>query len=106
MDLTVVKRNGHREHYARDKMLKGVLRALEKRPYTQAQLKQLVHHIERDLQRLKAPEVTSEELGAVVMQRLRTFDKVAYIRFASVYRQFEDVQTFQEELNALLRRRA
>lgn len=106
MDLTVVKRDGRREMYARDKMLKGVLRALEKRPYTDLKLKKLVHMIERDLQRLKVPEVTSEELGGVVMNRLRTFDKVAYIRFASVYRQFEDVKTFQRELNALIRKRS
>lgn len=105
MDLTVVKRDGRREMYGRDKMLKGVLRALEKRPYTDLKLKKLVHMIERDLQRLKVPEVTSEELGGVVMNRLRTFDKVAYIRFASVYRQFEDVKTFQRELNALIRKR-
>lgn len=105
MDLTVVKRDGRREAYARDKMLKGILRALEKRAYTDLRLKKLVHMIERDIQRKKVPELTSDELGSIVMNRLRTFDKVAYIRFASVYRQFEDVKTFQKELNALIRKR-
>ncbi|PIR47612.1 transcriptional regulator NrdR [Candidatus Uhrbacteria bacterium CG10_big_fil_rev_8_21_14_0_10_50_16] len=105
MDLTVVKRNGRREAYSRDKILKGILRALEKRPYTDLRLKKLIHTIERDIQRKKVPELTSDELGAIVMYRLRTFDKVAYIRFASVYRQFEDVETFQQELNALIRKR-
>lgn len=106
MDFVVVKRDGRRETYARDKLLKGILRALEKRPYTEARLKKLIHTIERDLQRKKVPEMTSDALGGVVMHRLRTFDKVAYIRFASVYRQFEDVETFQEALDTLIRKRA
>ena len=106
MDLTVVKRDGRREVYAREKMLRGVLKALEKRPYTQERLRKLVHGIERDIQRQTSSEITSTEIGEIVMNRLRRFDSVAYIRFASAYRQFEDVQTFQEELNALLKRRA
>lgn len=106
MDVTVIKRDGRREAYAREKMLRGVLKALEKRPYTEEKLRRLVHTIERDIQRRKASDVTSAEIGEMVMNRLRRFDSVAYIRFASVYRQFEDVQTFQEELNALLNRRS
>ncbi|NQV11728.1 transcriptional repressor NrdR [Candidatus Uhrbacteria bacterium] len=105
MDLTIVKRDGKRENYSREKMLKGVVRALEKRPYTEPGLKKLTHFIERDIQRKKASELTSADLGDVVMNRLRAFDKVAYIRFASVYRQFEDVQTFQRELNELIMKR-
>ena len=72
------------------------MRALEKRPYTQERLKKLIYTIERDIQRRKASELTSSEVGDIVMARLRNFDKVAYIRFASVYRAFEDVQTFQK----------
>ncbi len=105
MDLTIVKREGKRETYSREKLLKGIVRSLEKRPYTEAGLKTLMHSIEQDIQRTKQQELSSAELGDVVMERLRTFDKVAYIRFASVYRQFEDVQTFQRELNELIRKR-
>ena len=105
MDLTIVKRNGKRESYSRDKLRNGILKALEKRPYTDIRLKKLMSTIERDIQRQKVHELTSAELGEVVMNRLSAFDNVAYIRFASVYRQFEDVKTFQEELDTLLRRR-
>ncbi len=105
MDLTIVKRDGRRENYVRDKMLKGIVHSLEKRPYTDLGLKKLVNSIERDIQRKKLQEITSTEIGEIVMDRMMSFDKVAYIRFASVYRQFEDVQTFQRELNALIRKR-
>ncbi|OGL69971.1 transcriptional regulator NrdR [Candidatus Uhrbacteria bacterium RIFCSPHIGHO2_02_FULL_53_13] len=105
LDLTIVKNDGRREAFSREKILKGIVRALEKRPYTQERLKKLMYTIERDIQRRKSPELTSAEIGDMVMARLRGFDKVAYIRFASVYRQFEDVQTFQTELNALLQKR-
>ncbi|MEK7529810.1 MAG: transcriptional regulator NrdR [Patescibacteria group bacterium] len=105
LDLTIVKNDGRREAFSRDKVLKGIVRALEKRPYTQERLKKLIYTIERDIQRRKASELTSSEVGDIVMARLRNFDKVAYIRFASVYRAFEDVQTFQKELNTLLRKR-
>lgn len=105
LDLTIVKNDGSREAYARDKVENGIVRALEKRPYTRERIKRLVYTIERDIQRRKSPELTSAEIGDIVMARLRTFDKVAYIRFASVYRQFEDVQTFQRELDALTSKR-
>ncbi len=105
LDLTIVKNDGRREAYSREKMIKGVTMSLEKRPYTKERLKKLVHTIERDIQRRKVSELTSAEIGDIVIARLRSFDKVAYIRFASVYRQFEDVQTFQKELNSLLRKR-
>jgi len=101
LGFVISKRDGGRETYSRDKMIKGVLRALEKRSYTEDSFKELIHNIERDISRRKVQELTSSELGDIVMDRLRAFDKVAYIRFASVYRQFEDVQTFQRELEAL-----
>ncbi len=103
LDLTIIKNDGRREAYSRDKIVKGITHALEKRPYTNERLKKLMHTIERDIQKRDTHELTSAEIGEIVMARLRTFDKVAYIRFASVYRQFEDVQTFQRELNTLLR---
>lgn len=105
LDLTVVKGDGRREAYSRDKVIRGLKKALEKRSYTEPAFKKLVHNIERDIQKKKRGELTSEEIGEVVINRLKSFDKVAYIRFASVYRQFEDVQTFQKELNKLLKKR-
>lgn len=103
LDLTVIKRDGRRTSYSRDKMIRGLEKALEKRPYTEAEFTQLVHRIERDIQKKKRGEVTSGEIGEFVMNRLKLFDKVAYIRFASVYRSFEDVKTFEDELKKLLK---
>lgn len=101
LDVTVVKRDGRREHYSRDKMQRGLVRALEKRAYTEADFTKLIHKIERDIQKKRSGELRSLELGDIVMKHLKTFDKVAYIRFASVYRSFEDVQTFAKELKKL-----
>lgn len=105
LDLTVVKGDGRREAYSRDKITRGLMKALEKRSFTDANFKKLVHNIERDIQKKKRGELTSQEIGEVVINRLKGFDKVAYIRFASVYRQFEDVQTFQKELNSLIKKK-
>lgn len=105
LGLTVVKRDGRRETYSREKMERGLRRALEKRSHTEAAFRALVQHIELDIQRERTTELTSARLGEVVMQRLKAFDKVAYIRFASVYRSFEDVKTFQDELEQLTTKR-
>jgi transcriptional repressor NrdR len=104
LDLVVVKRDGQRESYDRDKLVRGLKKALEKRPVTDARFRSLVHNIERDIQRKGADQITSEELGSLVLDQLKEFDEVAYIRFASVYRQFEDAETFRRELDALRRR--
>lgn len=104
LDLTVVKRDGRREAYSRDKMTKGLMRSLEKRPFTDQAFQKLVHKIERDVQKKKRGQLTTEELGEILMKNLKSFDKVAYIRFASVYRSFEDVETFESELQKLKRR--
>lgn len=101
LDLTIVKRDGRRESYDREKMTRGLVRSLQKRPFTDQRFQKLVHKIERDIQKKKRGQLTTEELGEIVMKHLKTFDKVAYIRFASVYRSFEDVETFQDELKKL-----
>lgn len=101
LGLTVVKRDGRRESYAREKLERGLRRALEKRSHTEGAFRALLQGVELDLQRERVPEVTSSQIGEVVMERLRQFDKVAYIRFASVYRSFEDVETFQKALSQL-----
>ena len=101
LDLTVVKRNGSREAYRREKLTGGLHKALEKRPVTEDNFQGLVALIERDLQRRRTGEITSREIGEIIMHRLRSFDTVAYIRFASVYRQFKDAATFARELSSL-----
>ncbi|MDP2586826.1 MAG: transcriptional regulator NrdR [Candidatus Komeilibacteria bacterium] len=103
LNLLVVKRNGVKEPYSRDKLESGLKKSLEKRPYTLEDFKKLVSTVERDIQKRKQDEITSAAIGEIVMKRLKFFDKVAYIRFASVYRAFEDVKTFQHELNSLLK---
>ena len=105
LGLTVVKRDGRRVPYDREKILRGLERSLEKRSYTEAAFKKLVHNIERDIQKKKTGEITSADLGEIVMKRLRQFDKVAYIRFASVYRSFEDVKSFEQVLDSLRKRK-
>lgn len=106
LDLAVVKRDGRREPYSREKMTHGLKRALEKRPYTEQDFQKLVHRIERDIQKKRRGEVTSSEIGEIVMKGLEKFDTIAYIRFASVYRSFQDVASFEQELKQLLRRKA
>jgi transcriptional repressor NrdR len=103
LDLVVVKRDGKRESYDRDKLIRGLRKALEKRQHTDAEFRGLVHAVERDIQKEGETEITSGQIGNIVMRRLKDFDEVAYIRFASVYRQFEDVDSFQRELNILMR---
>lgn len=105
LDLAVVKRNGARESYSREKVIKGLKKSLEKRPITDENFKKLVHSIERDLQAMRKNEVTSNEIGQIVMKNLKKIDQVAYIRFASVYESFKDAHTFRRELNKLLKRK-
>lgn len=101
LDLTVVKRNGARELYSREKLESGLRKSLEKRPYTQAQFRALVSAIEREAQKERGGEITSGAIGEIVMEQLKTFDKVAYIRFASVYYSFEGLEMFENELKKL-----
>lgn len=105
LDLTVIKRDGRHESYTRSKMSNGLLRSLTKRPYTQEKFDRLVQGIERDIQKKRKHEITSNEIGEVVMKHLSKFDTVAYIRFASIYRAFEDVEKFQSEIRMLERAR-
>lgn len=96
--LTVIKRGGEREVFSRSKLLTGLLRACEKRPIDTATLEELVEGIEAELRNEFKTEVPAPEIGERVLSRLKQLDKVAYVRFASVYRQFEDVEQFQREL--------
>lgn len=99
----LVKRDGTREAYSREKLLTGVMKACEKRPVPQQRLEQLVDTVEQKLFGTLESEVSSKTIGEMVMEELRQIDEVAYVRFASVYRQFKDINTFMEELNTLIR---
>jgi len=101
-DLTVIKSGGRREAYLREKLESGLRHSLEKRPNEPDNFRSLIGAIERDIQCLRKSEVASSEIGEIVMNHLRNYDSVAYIRFASIYRSFEDVQTFQEEVKKLI----
>ena len=101
--LIVVKKEGSREEFSREKVLRGLIRACEKRPVSLEVLEELVLAIEKDLRRIGNSEVHSEDVGEMVMDRLSKIDEVAYVRFASVYREFRDINSFMEELNTLIR---
>lgn len=101
LDIVVVKRDGSRESYSRDKLEKGIIQSLTKLPYTQERFDRLISSIERDIQKKKKREVTSTEVGELVMKHLRKFNKVAFIRFASIYRAFTDVSRFKSEIKSL-----
>ena len=100
--IVVVKRDKSREVFDRDKLTAGILRACEKRPVSIGQISKIVDNIEAKLQSSLDREVTSMSIGELTMEELKNIDEVAYVRFASVYRQFKDINTFMEELNKLL----
>lgn len=104
MPLIVVKKDGSREEFSREKVLRGLIRACEKRPVSLDALEEVVFDIEKDLRRKGNAEVKSEEVGELVMDRLAAIDEVAYVRFASVYRQFKDINVFIDELKDLLKK--
>ena len=105
LDLVLIKRDGRRESYNRDKLVKGLRTSLEKRSYLEENFQKLIREIERDVQKNSTNEITSEQVGEILMKRLKSFDQVAYIRYASVYRSFKDAKTFQKELNRLLKQK-
>jgi transcriptional repressor NrdR len=98
----VVKKDGRREQFDRDKLLGGLKKACEKRPVSVEQLEALATGIERTLQELGEKEIPSSTVGELVMERLKALDEVAYVRFASVYRSFRDIEEFMEELKELI----
>ncbi|MBQ7521972.1 MAG: transcriptional regulator NrdR [Clostridia bacterium] len=100
--LMVIKRDDSREAFSREKLCSGILRACEKRPVSMQTIEEMVSRIERQVQNSFDREVTSNIIGEYAMEELKKTDEVAYVRFASVYRQFKDINTFMEELNKLL----
>lgn len=99
--LVIVKRDGRREEFNRQKLLEGVIRACHKRPVPAEALEQLVDEVETELIDRGAPEVESNEIGRLVMEKLKPIDDVAFVRFASVYRQFRDLEELTEEIEDL-----
>ena len=102
LPMVVVKKDGSRQSFERGKVLSGMIRACEKRPVPLAELEKIASEIEQDLQNSMEREISTADIGEKVMDRLRSVDQVAYVRFASVYRQFKDIDTFMTELNKLL----
>ncbi len=102
LPIIVIKKDKSREAFNRDKLMTGLLRACEKRPVSIDTLDKMIDEIESVLQNSLDREVSSEKIGQLVMEKLKKIDEVAYVRFASVYRQFKDINTFMRELNKLL----
>ena len=102
LPLVVIKKDGSRQTFDKDKLLGSMLKACEKRSVPMAKLEEIAGEIEQALQNDMEREVSSAEIGELVMERLKKVDEVSYVRFASVYRQFKDINTFMHELNKLL----
>ncbi|MCI9264229.1 MAG: transcriptional regulator NrdR [Oscillospiraceae bacterium] len=102
LPVVVIKKDGSRQSFDRSKLLNGIIRACEKRPVSFENMEKMVDEIEQILQNEMNREVPSAQIGEMVMDRLKDMDEVAYVRFASVYRQFKDISTFMSELNKLL----
>ncbi|MFX3623953.1 MAG: transcriptional regulator NrdR [Ectobacillus sp.] len=102
--LIVVKKEGTREEFSKEKILRGLIKACEKRPVSLKQLEEITLGVERELRNLGISEVKSEMIGEMVMEALRDIDDVAYVRFASVYRQFKDLNVFIDELKDILQK--
>ena len=103
-ELVIAKKDGKRERFDRHKLLTGIIKACEKRPVSMEKIEKIVDDIELDLRDKVKSEIPSKKIGEMVMRKLRSLDKVAYIRFASVYREFEDLEKFEEELGKLQKR--
>ena len=104
-DLIVIKKDNRREKFSREKLKTGILKAIEKRPILNEQLDQLLDNIEAILRNKSSTEISTQVIGELVMKKLKSVDQVAYIRFASVYRQFEDPSSFVEEIKILNKKR-
>ena len=100
--LSVIKKDNNRESYDRSKIEGGVFRACHKRPISADQIKSMIDEVEAGIFKKEAREISSREIGEMVMEKLKDLDSVAYVRFASVYREFKDVNTFMDELKKML----
>ncbi len=101
--ITIVKKNGLRQQFDRDKLISGMLRACEKRPVSVDTIEKAADQIEAELNNSMEKEVESSKLGDMVIEKLRNIDEIAYVRFASVYREFKDINEFKKEINKLFK---
>lgn len=104
LDILVIKKDGSREPFNRDKIRAGVVEACTKRPVNAEQIDKLVDEVEAEVRTEPTKEILSKKIGDIVIRKLRKLDKVAYVRFASIYREFTDLEDFQRELHKLLKR--
>ena len=102
LPMVVIKKDGSRQSFDRGKVLRGIQRSCEKRPVSVAEMERMTSEIEQEIQNSLEREISTETIGEKVMEKLKTADEVAYVRFASVYRQFKDINTFMAELNRIL----
>ena len=100
--MTVIKNNGTRETFDKNKLISGIMKSCNKRPITAKQIQDIADDVENAVMSSMDIEIESKEIGSMVMDRLKDIDEVAYVRFASVYRQFKDINTFMEELNKIM----
>lgn len=103
--LMVIKKNDNREPFDRNKILNGIMRACQKRPVSVEQIEKMVNDIENELQNSLKNEINVSQIGSMVMDKLKEVDEVAYVRFASVYREFKDVETFMHEIEDILKKK-
>ena len=103
--LLVVMKNSTREYFDKNKIINGILIAAQKRPVSRNQIEKISEDIEKQLSNSMATEVRSQEIGEMIMDRLKDIDEVSYVRFASVYRQFKDINTFMEEIESLMKKK-
>lgn len=101
--ISVIKKTGERQPFNRDKVTKGIMRACEKRPVSAEQIEKIVDEIEMELNNSMEKEIEASKIGEMVIAKLKEIDEIAYVRFASVYRQFKDINEFKKELNKLLK---
>lgn len=100
-EIYVIKKDGRRERFSREKLNNGIYRAFEKRPVSKEKIDKIVNEIEESLMKEGKKEIKSSRIGEIVMKKIKKIDNVAYIRFASVYRNFQDLEDFKEELGGL-----
>lgn len=103
ISIFIIKRDLTRELFNRDKVIVGIMRACEKRPVTRAKIEEIVESIEKSLNNNMITEVSSEKVGEMILEKLKAVDEVAYVRFASVYRKFDDINSFMEEIKRLFK---
>jgi len=101
INILIIKRDGTREFYDRNKLLTGILKACEKRSISKEQIEKIINKVESKFEKLKNPEISSVKIGKAIISELKKLDKVAYIRFASVYKSFDDLNDFEEELKII-----